>query len=432
MAEQFAIERAVRDEARLRLAVCAASNGGKTWTALEVAFGIVEEYLARGLISGTLEGKVGVIDTERKSSRLYAHLGPFDAINLGPPYSVNRYCAAMDQLEHAGYFVIVLDSISHAWAGAGGVLALLDTFESKDRFTKAFSSTVNPAQDEFVDAILRSPCHVVATMRSKTAWVLEDVESHGRTVKTPRRIGLAPVQRPGIEYEFTTLLDLDTDTHAARVVKNRCPHFANWRPRVVTREDGRALAAWLLEATPDRQPQAGGSPLERCAATAAMSIVACERCANVPDLARVYEGALQQLVQYRPYVPLERYRELRDAVIAAKDARKLALGGDRAQRPIDTSSGEEPAPAVAAGFMEGRITEDQERTLRERLLALGINLGDALVALKVPRLADVSAAGYQAALSWLEAEGERASKDKRPRAPVAKDHFADLKDDIPF
>ena len=238
-AEQFEIKRAERKQARLRLAVCAASNGGKTWTALELAFGIVEQLIARGVLTSgplaaPLEGKVGLIDTERRSAQLYAHLGAFDTIELGPPHSVERYVGAMQALERAGCAVIILDSISHAWVGHGGVRSLLDRFEAHQRFS-AFGTVVNPAQDEFVDAMLRSPCHVIATMRSKTEWVLEDKENkQGRVVKTPRRVGMAPIQRPGIEYEFTTLLDLDTDTHFARVVKNRCPLFANWQPKMIT------------------------------------------------------------------------------------------------------------------------------------------------------------------------------------------------------
>ena len=251
MPEQFEIKRAERRQARLRLAVCAASNGGKTWTSLLLAFGLVEQLIARGVLAGPVEGKVGLVDTERKSSQLYAHVGPFDTIELGPPHSVERYVGALQALERAGCAVIILDSISHAWQGAGGVLALLDRFEAGERFSQ-FGKTLNPAQDEFVDAMLRSPCHVIATMRSKTAWVLEDKENrHGHLVKTPRRIGMAPIQRPGIEFEFTTLLDLDTETHFARVLKNRCPVFGEWVPKMITREHGRQLADWLLEGAPE-------------------------------------------------------------------------------------------------------------------------------------------------------------------------------------
>jgi len=329
MAEELKIQRAERKQARLRLAVSAASGGGKTATSLELAFGIVEEYLSRGLLQGTLEGKVGVIDTERKSSMLYAHRGPFDVVDLGPPYTVDRYIAAQQMLERAGCFVIIEDSISHAWAGEGGVLDLLSTLEDRQRFS-AFGTEVNPAQNRFVDAILASPCHIIATMRSKTAWVLADTEKKNRdgsyrTVKEPKRIGMAPIQRPGIEYEFTTLLDLATDTHFATVLKNRCRVFEEWTPRILTREHGRQLASWLLEGAPPPSAPLSGSPQERADARLAAALRAFERAQTVPDLAVAFEGAQRDLRAFPPAVAIERIREMIATLVEAKDLRKDAL-----------------------------------------------------------------------------------------------------------
>lgn len=351
MAEQLRVTRAERHQARLRFAVCASSNGGKTWTSIELAFGIVEELISRSVLSGTLAGKVGLIDTERSSAKLYAHLGPFDTVDLGPPYTVARYVEALQLLERAGCAVIIVDSISHAWAGVGGVLALLDRFETGARFS-AFGTAVNPAQDEFVDAMLRSPCHVIATMRSKTAWVLEDVEkrtSSGgvRTVKAPRRIGMAPIQRPGIEYEFTTMVDLDTDSHQARVVKNRCPVFSAWTPKVLTREHGRQLAAWLMEGAPSPAEPISGSPLERAQAVHAAGLRAFERAQTLPDLAVAFDAAQRDLRAFPPSVPVEEIRPLLEALIAAKEARKdglrpkLSPTGDLPPGPAKV----QPAPA---------------------------------------------------------------------------------------
>lgn len=327
MAETFEIKRAERRQARLRLAVCAASNGGKTWTSLLLAFGLVEQLIARGVLAGPVEGKVGLVDTERKSAQLYAHVGPFDTIELGPPHSVERYVGALQALERAGCVVIILDSISHAWVGQGGVLALLTRFEAGERFS-AFNTTINPAQDEFVDSMLRSPCHIVATMRSKTAWVLEDRENRqGRMVKTPRRIGMAPIQRPGIEFEFTTLLDLDTETHQARVLKNRCPVFEQWVPKVITREHGRQLADWLLDGVPAPMEPISGTPLDRARAVAEAALRAIERAQNLPDLARVFANAQRELRSFPPAVSKDEVVPLLEQVMAAKEVRKAALTG---------------------------------------------------------------------------------------------------------
>lgn len=345
MSEQLKIQRAERKHARLRLALSAASGGGKTATALELAFGIVEEFIARGILSGTLEGKVGVVDTERKSSMLYSHRGPFDVVDLGPPYTVERHVESLQLLERAGCTVVILDSISHAWAGEGGVLELLNALEARERFS-AFGTEVNPAQNKFVDAMLKSSCHIIATMRSKTAWVLEDKEKKNRdgsyrTVKEPKRIGMAPIQRPGIEYEFTTLLDLATDTHQASVLKNRCAVFENWTPRVLTREHGRALATWLLEGAPVPAAPILGSPKERADARLAAALRAFERAQTVPDLAVAFASAQVDLRAFPPAVNVELVAGLLERLVEAKDLRKEALR-PATRKPI----GDLPADAI--------------------------------------------------------------------------------------
>lgn len=360
MSEQFEIRRAERRQARLRLALCGASGAGKTWSALLLARGLVEELIARGILTGTLEGKIGMVDTERRSGSLYAHVAPFDTIDLGPPYSVDRYIGALHALERAGCAVVILDSISHAWASEGGVLALLDRLEARERFS-GFGTVVNPAQDQFVDAILRSPCHIVVTMRSKTAWVLEAREKGGRTVQVPKRIGMAPVQRPGIEYEFTTLLELDTSTHLGRPVKNRCPVFEDGKEFRVSVETGRTLATWLLEAAPAPEDPVSGSPLERAQAVLQAGLRAIERAGNGPDLARVYENSKTALQGYVPTVPAAEVNPMLAELAQAKDARKVALGV--APRPAAPPAEErapdpEPGPGQHRHARTGSVFDD--------------------------------------------------------------------------
>lgn len=388
MSEVFEIKRAARTQARLRLAMCAASNGGKTWSSLELAFGIVTELLDRKVLAGGLEGKVGMIDTERRSGQLYAHLGPFDTIELSPPYTVDRYVGALQALERSGVAVIIIDQISHAWAGPGGILALLDRIEDSKRFS-AFGKVVNPAQDEFVDAMLRSPCHIIASMRSKTEWVLEDKPTRdGRTVKAPRRIGMAPIQRPGIEYEFTTMFDLDTDTHQARVLKNRCPVFDEWVPKKLTREHGRALAAWLLEGAPEPAGVVTGTPLERAQAVRDAAVRRFSAALTVPDLATVFDEAQRALRAFPPAVPVDEIRAMLEVVVAAKDARKVALGG-----ALGESVGNRPAVEL----LDPRSVADLELMFQE----LGLNEANLMKAFQVNRLRMLPADRLQALVDWM-------------------------------
>lgn len=426
MAETFEIKRAERKQARLRLAVGAASNGGKTWTSLELAFGLVEELIAQGVFTGTLEGKVGMVDTERKSGHLYSHLGPYDVLELAPPYTVERYVKAKEQLERAGYAVIILDSISHAWVGEGGVLSLLNRFDDHERFRK-FNSEVNPKQDEFVDAMLRSPCHIIATMRSKTAWVMEQVEKKGRTVHQPKRIGMAPIQRPGIEYEFTTMLDLDTDSNVARVVKNRCPVFRDWQPKRITREHGRQLARWLLEGAPDAVEPVSGTPLERAQAVAAAAVRNMHRCENRPDLARVFEDADRTLRGFAPGVPVEDIAKLRRQVADQKDLDKQRLGA-----PLErTGAVVDPGAAIDLDQMLQDVGIPRERCLEH----LGVT---RLVLLPEDRL--------QEAVDWITGEAlevgapapalTKRLRDCGVHVPVLGrsnvERFADMPDDLPW
>lgn len=421
-AETFEVRRAERRQARLRLALGAASNGGKTWSAIELAFGIVQELIDRGLLSGTLEGKVGLVDTERKSADLYSHLGPYDVVQLGPPYSVPRYVGALQALERAGCVVAILDSISHAWVGHGGVLQLLDSIEDSKRFS-AFGKTVNPQQDEFVDAMLRSPCHIIATMRSKTAWVLEARQNRsGATVMAPKRIGMAPVQRPGIEYEFTTMLDLDTDTHAARVVKNRCSVFDGWQPQKLTRDHGRKLAAWLLEGSPSPVPPSG-TPAERAQAYLEASLRAVERAENMPDLARVLGDGDRGLRAFLAEgVHTEAIGSMREQLAAAKDTRKAALG---------RSDGPGPGPMIDLELVVG---------LEQMLVEAEVTLEECREKFGVQRLALLPAASLQAVASWIHDQALGAGITLTLPAKLAAagvtlkkpGKFDDMKDDIPW
>lgn len=426
--EEFEIKRAERKQAKLRLAVAAASGGGKTWTSLEVAFGIVEQLIARGILTGRVEGKVGLVDTERKSSQLYAHLGPFDTIELGPPHSVERYIGAMQALERAGCVVIVLDSISHAWVGDGGVLSILNRFNAGERFS-AFGTDVNPAQDKFIDAMLKSPAHVIATMRSKTAWVLEDRQNRsGHMVKTPRRIGMAPIQRPGIEFEFTTLVDLDTETHVARVLKNRCPLFDDWQPKKLTREHGRQLVDWLLEGAPEPKEPVSGTPAERAQATAEAAERACMRAATLPDLQRIYVESIENLKSFSGAVDALALVSLRDRVVNAKDARKGELG----------------APSSVT-----TITPDDAIDLEDMLRKAKWPPEEFLAKVGVKRLALLPAVQLRGILYEIQGEAlarmceeppaipERLQAKlglKKPPAPGSKktDAFDDFADDIPW
>lgn len=220
--------KAVRKRAKLRLALTGPSGSGKTYSAL---------MLAKGL-----GGKVAVIDTEHGSASLYSHLLEFDALELQPPYSPERYIEAIKAAERAGYDVIVIDSTTHEWSGSGGCLEINEkTAQSKFRGNtwSAWNDTT-PRHRAFIDAMLQANAHVIATGRSKTETAQVDDGSRKKVVK----LGMKTEQRDGFEYEFTVVLDLVHDGHYATASKDRTGLFGG-DPKAISAETGASLLAWL-------------------------------------------------------------------------------------------------------------------------------------------------------------------------------------------
>jgi len=205
--------KAVKAEAKARIAVTGPSGSGKTYSALLWA-----TTLAEG-------GKIAVIDTERDSAKLYADRFEFDSLTMSAPYHPNRLIEALKAAEAEGYACVVVDSLTHFYNGQGGLLELVDQAGAAAKGNSfAGWKVATPIQQQMVDAILNFNGHIIATMRSKTEWTLEKDERTGRT--SPKKVGLAPQQRDGIEYEFTLVVEMDTD-HRTIIGKTRCESLAD-------------------------------------------------------------------------------------------------------------------------------------------------------------------------------------------------------------
>jgi len=231
------IRKARRSATKLRLLLTGPSGSGKTWGALQIAKG--------------MGGKTVVIDTEEGSSDLYDHLTDFDVIDLRPPFTPERYIEAIKAAEEAGYEIIIIDSVTHCWSGQGGCLELLEDV-AKAQFrgnTWSAFSVITPRWRAFVDAILRSPSHVICCGRSKTETA--QVDDHGK--KKVAKLGMKLEARDGLEFEFTVCLDIVHDGHFATVSKDRTGLFAG-DPKPITPETGERLAGWLAGGTPAPTP----------------------------------------------------------------------------------------------------------------------------------------------------------------------------------
>jgi hypothetical protein len=239
----ISIRKARRSATKLRILLTSPSGGGKTFGAL---------LLAKGL-----GGRTVVIDTEEGSSDLYDELHEFDVIDLKPPFTPERYVEAISAAEAAGYEIIIVDSVTHCWSGKGGCLELVDDI-AKAQFrgnTWSAFSVITPRWRAFVDAILRSSAHIICTGRSKTETA--QVEDHGK--KKVAKLGMKLEARDGLEYEFTTVLDLVHDGHYATVSKDRTGIFSG-DPKPITVETGKRLAEWLAGAEPAPAPKPEPAP----------------------------------------------------------------------------------------------------------------------------------------------------------------------------
>lgn len=233
-----------REQNRLRLALDGPAGSGKTFTALAFAFALAGP-----------KGRVAVIDTEHHSASKYSGKQPdgsvwqWDHCNLDPgQYSPSTYAQAILAAGQAGYDVLVIDSLSHAWIGTGGALDQIDHSRDENRFTAW--KDVTPQCTALIEAIMTSTCHVIVTMRSKMEYVLEPNEN-GKMV--PKKVGLKPVQRDQIEYEFDLICDMDL-SHTMHVSKSKCSAVDG---QIVHRPTGTwidPIKEWLYSGAPVAVP----------------------------------------------------------------------------------------------------------------------------------------------------------------------------------
>lgn len=243
-------EVATRKKAKLRLALAGPSGSGKTLSALMIAGGMTDGDWSR----------VALIDTEHERARFYADrsewdIGEFLYQPLFPPYKAQKYIdyATTGAAAVGEDGVLIVDSLSHAWEGEGGVL------EYKSEVAKKQGKNDYTAWDEagkmqntLINSLLSLPCHVIVTLRTKTAYAME-VNDRGKNV--PVKIGLAPIQRENTEYEFDIVLNLDRQ-HYATASKDTT--FLDDFNATITPEIGAKIRDWLAEGKePDRCADCG-------------------------------------------------------------------------------------------------------------------------------------------------------------------------------
>lgn len=231
-------QKVVRVKAKLRMALTGVSGAGKTLGSLLIAYGITKDW-----------DKIALIDTEHERARMYANrsdlgVGTFMYAPLYPPYTAERYMELVKEAEGlvGEDGVIIIDSFSHAWNGEGGVLERKDKIATQRNMNSYTAwNQAGKIQNNLIGAIMNANCHIIVTMRSKMEYASQ-TDENGKLKLS--KIGLAPIQRDDVEYEFDVVLDLARD-HVATASKDVT--FLDAFGEIITPELGVELKKWLDE-----------------------------------------------------------------------------------------------------------------------------------------------------------------------------------------
>lgn len=218
-------KKAKKEKIFLKILLAGASGSGKSFSALRLATGIVNKT----------GGRIAAIDTEAGRIRYYANEFDFDDLQLTEPYTPEKYIDAINQAVDGGYSVLIIDSITHEW---NYILDQVDKIPGTNSYTKWGKLT--PKHNKFTEKIIQSPINIIATVRGKDAYVLEQ-DKNGKQI--PKKVGLGYTQRDGLEYEYTVTFNIDQANHVAVAQKDNTHLFEN-RYEVLTEKDGEALYNW--------------------------------------------------------------------------------------------------------------------------------------------------------------------------------------------
>ena len=233
------IRKAQREGARLLIMLSGVSGGGKTYTALQLGF---------GLVNGDAS-KLGVLDTENRRGSLYADClpggAPFLIGDLTPPFSPTRYIQAIEEFEKAGVEVLIIDSGSHEWEGIGGCQEIAEAGNPRmPNWNKAKAE-----HKRFMSKLLTSNCHIILCLRAREKAKPEEAwdERKQKNVTVYRELGLQPITEKNVVFEATASLMVHDQGMRREVMK--CPADLQGilgKPEgYIGEAEGRALRAWV-------------------------------------------------------------------------------------------------------------------------------------------------------------------------------------------
>jgi len=220
---------AEKSQLKARVMISGAAGSGKTMAALELA--------------SALGSRVAVIDTENGSAALYSDKYKFEMLNLQPPYPPEDFVQAIKVAENSGFDVIVVDGITPEWSGSGGCLDLHTKLGG--RFQDW--AKITPRHRSFIQKILECSTHIICTCRSKQGYAMDEQS------KKVTKMGMAPEQRDGLDYEMTLVFNIINQTHLAEATKDRTGLF-DGKQFLISKNTGLEILEWLNSGTPAKSP----------------------------------------------------------------------------------------------------------------------------------------------------------------------------------
>lgn len=247
MSNKLLFTPAVRRNVPLLIGLAGSSGSGKTFSAM---------CLAEGLSGGS---PFAVIDTESGRALHYADRFKFDHADVAAPFRPDAYLDAILAADAAKYPVILVDSMSHVWAGEGGVvdwqeeeLTRMAGDDYRKREACKMAAWIKPktAHKKMVQRLLQLRAYVILCFRAEKKVEMAKNEQ-GRTVITEKtgptvRDGWVSICEKNLPYELTASFLLTAEKPGVLLpIKLQDQHRSAFDlARPVTPESGRKLAEW--------------------------------------------------------------------------------------------------------------------------------------------------------------------------------------------
>jgi len=227
---------AVTSEAKPLIGLYAQSGCGKSYSSL---------LLAKGF-TGNME-QVGMIETESGRGEVFADdpvVGGYRVCSIRDDFSPKAYHAALREAEKAHLRALILDSASHEWEGAGGVLSMAAANQAAGKKGPlVWQQPKIDHQREFLLPLLQTPIAlVIVNMRAKFPMV---EVNKGGAKEWQRSTELEPKQSEDILFEMMVhgWIDQQHRLHVTKYTKDTFKTiFLDGQP--ITVETGQRLAAW--------------------------------------------------------------------------------------------------------------------------------------------------------------------------------------------